>query len=238
MLSKARRLTQGADVVPLSWADLAAQPAHAERSPFDAVAAGSASSALQPNGDQDGFAQGYAQGERAGAAATSAENEALHRRLTGTLDELVDLRARVVRQAERDMIQLALAIARRVALREVSLDRELLVAMARVALDRLAEASRVTIRVHPADFDALSAARHGDLAGEHIDIVADSRIGRGGCRLESECGTVEASVDAQIRELGRALLGDERGEDLGGAVRDAVRDADRDEAGARDAARV
>jgi flagellar biosynthesis/type III secretory pathway protein FliH len=34
-------------------------------------------------------------------------------------------------------------------------------------------------------------------------------VGRGGCRVESEYGEIEAGVDAQIQEIARALLGDE-----------------------------
>ena len=210
MSSRARLVTQATAVAPLSWAEFAAEERAADPSPFEAPApapAAPAAGGAPGAAEQEAFAQGYAQGERAGRAAATTDAEALQRRFTHSLDELVDLRARMVRQAERDMVQLALAIARRVAHREVSLDRELLAAMARVALDRLSEASRVTIRVHPSDLDALAAARHGDLAGDHVTLVADARVGRGGCRLESECGTIEAGIDAQIRELGRALLG-------------------------------
>jgi flagellar biosynthesis/type III secretory pathway protein FliH len=210
--SRARRLTQVAGVVPVSWAELGALPASSDLAAFESTAgARSGTLAPPPAAEQDVFALGFAEGQRAGIASASQEADMLQRRLTATLDQLMDLRARVVRQAERDMVQLALDVARRVALREVSLDRELLAAMARVALDRLAEASRVTIRVHPADVDALSAARQGALAGEHVSVVADPRVERGGCRLESECGNVEAGVEAQIREVARALLGDEDG---------------------------
>ena len=49
------------------------------------------------------------------------------------------MRAEMIHQTERQMVQLALAIARRVVHREVSLDPDLLLAMARVALERLGE---------------------------------------------------------------------------------------------------
>ena len=46
----------------------------------------------------------------------------------------------MIHQTERQMVQLALAVARRVVHREVSLDPDLLIAMARVALERLGDA--------------------------------------------------------------------------------------------------
>jgi flagellar biosynthesis/type III secretory pathway protein FliH len=42
-------------------------------------------------------------------------------------------------------------------------------------------------------------------------LTADSRIPRGGCRVESDYGDIEAGVDGQIQEVARALLGDDRG---------------------------
>jgi flagellar assembly protein FliH len=109
------------------------------------------------------------------------------------------------------MVQLALAVARRVVHREVSLDQDLLVAMARVALERLGESARVTVRFHPEEFEAISASRANDWSGTSVSVVADPRVGRGGCRVESEFGSMDAGVDAQIQELARALLGDDAG---------------------------
>ena len=46
--------------------------------------------------------------------------------------------------------------------------------------------------------------------GGQVTIAADPRVPRGGCRVESEFGDIDAGVDAQIQEMARALLGDER----------------------------
>jgi flagellar assembly protein FliH len=121
------------------------------------------------------------------------------------------------------MVQLALAVARRVVHREISLDRDLLVAMARVALDRLGESAQVTVRLSPEDFDATAAARASQWTGTNVTVVADSRVSRGGCRIESDLGAMDAGADAQIQEIARALLGDaaEHGVPVARVVRDA-----------------
>ncbi len=131
------------------------------------------------------------------------------RRLTETLDELTALRAQMIRDTERQMVQLALAVARRVLHREVSLDQDLLIAMARVALDRLGESARIEVRLSPEDYEATVAARMAAWSGTGVAVTPDSRVPRGGCRIESDFGMVEAGIDAQIQELARALLGEE-----------------------------
>jgi flagellar assembly protein FliH len=69
--------------------------------------------------ERDAFAKGFAQGERAGAEVANQRGEAMLRRLTQTLEELTTLRSQMIHQTERQMVQLALAVARRVVRREV-----------------------------------------------------------------------------------------------------------------------
>ena len=85
-----------------------------------------------------------------------------------------------------------------------------MIAIARVALDRLGESAQVTVRLHPEEYEATGAARVSEFAGSNVTFVPDPRVGRGGCRVESEMGLVDAGVDAQIQEIARALLGDEQ----------------------------
>ena len=159
--------------------------------------------------EREAFAKGYEQGERSGAEAAAQRAEAILRRLTQTLDELTTLRAKMIHQTERQMVQLALAVARRVVHREVSLDPDLLIAVARVALDRLGDSAQVTIRLHPEEYEATGAARVAQLTSANVTVVPDARIPRGGCRVESNVGSLDAGVDAQLQEIAHALLGDE-----------------------------
>ena len=59
--------------------------------------------------ERDAFTKGYAQGERAGLEAGAKRAEAMLRRLAQTLEELAGLRDTMVRQTERELVQLSLA---------------------------------------------------------------------------------------------------------------------------------
>src|SRR5690349_16712897 len=78
--------------------------------------------------EREAFAKGYAQGERAGIEAGGKRAEAMLRRVAQTLTDLSGLRDTLIQQTERQMVQLALTIARRIVLREVTLDPELIAA--------------------------------------------------------------------------------------------------------------
>ena len=94
--------------------------------------------------EQEIFAKGFAQGQQAAAAAAQQETAALAKRLAATLDDLMRVRNEMIRHTEKQMVQLALAVARRVVHREVSLDPNVLVTMMRVALERVSDSARVT----------------------------------------------------------------------------------------------
>jgi flagellar assembly protein FliH len=155
--------------------------------------------------EREAFASGYAAGERAGLEAGTKRAEAMLRRLAQTLDELKALRGTLIRQTEQHMVQLALAIARKILRREATIDQDLIVAMARVALERVGESGIATIRLNPEDH-ASTVQRHGDhWAGSRVKVVADPSVSRGGCMVESEFGFVDASVDAQFEQVAQAL---------------------------------
>jgi flagellar assembly protein FliH len=213
MSSRARRVPAGLPV-RFSWG----APAGAAATPAP-PAAGHAMPAAEraaPSGhdlaavERDAFTKGYAQGERAGAEAAAARADAMLRRLAKTLDELQALRTDLIRRTEREVVELSLAIARRILHREVSLDHELMLAMARVALDRLADAATASIRLHPEDYAVAGAGRGPSSVASHgVQIVADASVRRGGCVVQSEFGSVDVSITAQIDELTHALFGDD-----------------------------
>ena len=214
MSARARRATSMAIVHPPIWqteGDGASAPSLLSRQGAVPPARGASSAGdelRQAAVERDAFAKGFAQGERAGAEAAAVQGEAMLRRLMQTLEEVTDLRERMIRDTEEQMVRLALAIARRVVHREVSLDRDLIMAIARVAMDRIGDGAAVTIRLNADDYVAISAARQTPWTDGHVTVKADARVPRGGCRIESDLGLIDAGVDAQLQEITRALLHD------------------------------
>ena len=155
------------------------------------------------------FTKGYAAGEAAGFEAGHQRAEEMVRRMATTLNELGELRHALIRQTEQQMVQLALAIAKRILRHEVSLDHDMTLAIARVALDRLGEHAGATIRLHPEDHAMATGSSASDWAHTNVTFEADNRISRGGCQIESAFGCIDAGIDAQFAEVAKAVAGDE-----------------------------
>lgn len=208
MSFKARRLTNPESVVTFAWDGGRSTAPAAAPAPLVTPADSEPARPHMSLGaiERDAFAKGFAAGEQGGLEASSERVEAMIRRLTQTLEDLVALRANMIRQTERQMVELSLAVARRIIHREVSLDRDLLIAMARVALDRLGETAQVTVRLHPDDYELTGASRVMKTMGRSVMVLADTRVERGGCLVESDLGSLDVGIDSQIQEFARTLL--------------------------------
>jgi len=153
----------------------------------------------------EAYARGVAQGRLEAEQVVLTERD----RLADTIQDIAALRPRVLETAERDVMQLAVGMARRVLHREVQLDPDILLAMARVALVRLGHRVVATAHLHP---DDLAAIERPGVAIDGLTLRADPDLPRGGCRLVSDAGEIDLGVDAQMSELSRVLLGDTSGE--------------------------
>jgi flagellar assembly protein FliH len=212
MSFKARRVDETTTTVqPFSWESTALGPVQAPLSSVTPVRAATSVTSGDPidtsSIERDAFTKGYAQGERAGLEAAATRADAMLRRLGQTIEELGELRNEMIHRTERQAVQLVLAIAERIVQREITLDRTLLLGMARVALDRLGEYGSATIRLNPEDYQAVGAKPSID--GAAVEVLADAAVPRGGCHVQSDFGFMDVSPESQFRELARALLSDE-----------------------------
>lgn len=182
------------------------KPAGADDLPMDEASIRAHIEALE----HEAFTKGYAQGEREGQAAAAKRAEAQITRLSGTIDEIAALRSGMLHKTERDVVRLAVAMAERVLHRALTVDPDLLLAMARVAIDRLGDSVAATIHLHPDDHRAMTAvrAKRPEAVSAAVAIEPDLTVPRGGCIVRSEFGVIDLGISAQVSELSRALLGD------------------------------
>ena len=146
--------------------------------------------------------QGYREGEAAGAQKAAARVDPVLARLAQTIEQVAAARSKVRREAEEDVVKLALAIARRVLYRELSIDPEAILGLVKAALDRLEARDIHRLRVSPAEADLLR--RRLDLPAA-IEIVADASLERGAAIFETGRGSLDASVQTQLAEIERGF---------------------------------
>jgi flagellar assembly protein FliH len=102
---------------------------------------------------------------------------------------------------ESEVVHLALAIAAKVLHREAQVDPLLVAALVRVAVDRLHDGSSVSVRVPTAKAEKWRERLANPLNGSTIAIVEDAHLGPDDCILETDVGSANFSIDAQLKEV-------------------------------------
>jgi len=156
------------------------------------------------------YENGFRQGEKAGLEIAERKAEVLMRRYAEAIEEIAGLKPALYKQAEREVVKLALEVAKKIVHREVQVDREIVQTLISVALSHVAVKSAVTVHLHPADYnfvlDQRVASGRGDEADREIVLLADKSIERGGCLIETECGDIDARIEEEFREVERAFF--------------------------------
>jgi flagellar assembly protein FliH len=154
-------------------------------------------------------------GERAaGVAETEARlrNEIETRaqremaRVTKALTEFETARKEYFSSVEVEVVKLALAIAGKILHREAQVDPLLVAALVQIALGQLKEGAAATIRVRPEDRKRW--LRHFEVQGLKlaISIEEDMELEAGDCVLQTEMGTVNFSLEGQLKEVERGFF--------------------------------
>jgi flagellar assembly protein FliH len=126
-------------------------------------------------------------------------------RLTETLASFAELRTRMRREGEEELIELSIAIAKRVLHRELTLDPEAVRGLVKAALERIGSRELNRVRVHPAHSSLIQALLEKACPNRPVELVADPGLGPGDVVFETERGDLDASVGAQLEEIRRGL---------------------------------
>jgi flagellar assembly protein FliH len=145
------------------------------------------------------------EGEAAGRSRAAAEVQPVLERLARSIEEVGQLRGRLRREAEADLVRLSLAIARRVLRRELAVDPDALHGLVLGALEKLQGQEICRVRVHPAHAAQVTQylARPG--TGSQIEVIADGSRDAGSVVFETQRGNLDASVETQLQEIERGL---------------------------------
>ena len=149
--------------------------------------------------------QAFEQGLEEGRRQAGAQLEAVLGRLARSIEEIAGLKARLRIEAEREVVELAVAVARRVLRRELHVDPEALLGLVKAAMEKASQREMTEVRVHPSHAALVRAhlARIG--APEAIEVVADASLEPGAVILETARGTIDASLETQLEEINRGL---------------------------------
>jgi flagellar assembly protein FliH len=124
---------------------------------------------------------------------------------------LIVLEEQLIERFTPQLVRFALDIAEKVVGKAVEEDPHIVAAVLERARAELPQARTIRVWLHPLDYRALTECRPdlvqiGEKGGRTVEVFSTEEVERGGCRVETEMGVVDATIPVQMQEIRRQML--------------------------------
>ena len=159
--------------------------------------------------EHEAWEKGYNSGREVGYREGQAEVRRLVDRLGSILGHSIDIREQIIRESEKQMVELILMIARKVIKDEIVERKEVVINNIRETMGRIKERDRIDIRVNFADLELTTSHKNEIIkmmeSLKKVNIYEDTRVDRGGVIIETDVGAIDARISSQMTELEKAV---------------------------------
>ncbi len=158
---------------------------------------------------QKGFAAGKAEGTREGENAGFEQGtqkiEPLVSSIRDALIQLDRIREETYQHIEKEVVELALAIAQKVICREIATDKETVMCVTKEALAKVDGPGKIKIKMSPSDLQFINETRY-QLSNlipdiDNVTFEAEESIQSGGCVIETDLGEIDARIERQLQAV-------------------------------------
>ncbi|WDT75321.1 MAG: FliH/SctL family protein [Candidatus Manganitrophus sp.] len=160
--------------------------------------------------ERDAYERGFASGERAGRELGLKQVEASHQLVAQLIEALQKVKPTLLENAEKEILQIAVAVARRILRQEFSHNPEHLLRVIRAVLQKMGQIESLVIRLHPHDLERLRKERNKvvELIGnvQWFRLEPDASLLQGECLVESNAQIVDLRIDSQLSVIEEELL--------------------------------
>ena len=127
--------------------------------------------------------------------------EAEASRVTAVLTAFEAERTDYFKRVESEVVRLSLSIAAKILHREAQVDPLLVAALVQIAVNQLKENTAVNVRVHPDSAELWRSRFEATPQWATVTVVQDGELDAGDCVLETELGSANFSLAAQLKEV-------------------------------------
>jgi len=159
---------------------------------------------------KDAREQGKTEGKEEGYADGKSEVDRLIQRTQVVLERAQDKRADILKETEKEIVNLVLLIARKVIKVISENQRNIIIANVIEALRKVKAKGNILIKVNLADLQLATEHKQNFInmmeGVQSINIVEDSSVDKGGCIIETDFGEIDARIASQLAELENRIL--------------------------------
>lgn len=161
-------------------------------------------------GEKEGLEAGFAKGEVDGFEAARAEAAERLTALASLIGGVESLWDNLIRANEAQIVSLVCKVAEKVVLGRVAVDDEMVKRAILDAFSLIPEPVDVTISVSPEDYAYIEVVKEDffqQVRGlKQVSIVSDPSVARGGARVETVSGEVDAGIESRLAAVTRSVI--------------------------------
>ncbi len=158
--------------------------------------------------EEEAYKQAYALGLIEGVEKAFGEHTAMLAerltRLDAICDRLEKVKTTVLKESETVLMKLVFEIAKRIAMREVSISQEPVTQLLSGLVDELQGADNIQVRLHPDDLAFIEELRSKGVKDaeklERVKLLATASVQKGGCLIETNFGEIDATVEQRVEK--------------------------------------
>jgi len=155
------------------------------------------------------YREGFELGLKEGREKAEKESKEILQRLESLIKSLDRIREEIYKKAEEEILELSVAIAKKILRRELELNRSSILQLVREAIRRLTEEDIIKIYLSFEDFELVKRHREellrelGD--SKNLIISPTQEVSPGGCFVETEFAQVDARLETQLEAVVQGL---------------------------------
>lgn len=152
----------------------------------------------------DGYRSGLADGRIAAENELRGETDAASERLAQSIASLADVKPRLRREAEKELLELCFAVARRIVRRELTLDPECIMGLLQAGLAKISRNDLNSVRIHP-QFATRVSAELESMGISNVEVIPDPSLVIGDILFQTSRGTLDAQLETHFSEIVNGL---------------------------------
>ena len=159
--------------------------------------------------EKEAYEKGLKRGTDEGFVSGQKTVEPLLKKLDKVLFELEEAQKQIYQMAEREAVELSIAIAKKIVGKELTVNKTLIINTIREALKKVDGHGKIKVKVNPQELgcvvEAKETIKYGFKSMDKIQFESDENVTLGGCVIQTNIGEIDARIEKQLEVIEEML---------------------------------
>jgi len=155
--------------------------------------------------EKETYEKAFALGEKAGMESGERMFQSAVRTFMEAAEGLKRIQREFYQQFEGEILDLVMATTRKVVQKEVDSEKDTVLGILKEAIGKTIDRENIRVKINPSDYDFIHGHKPEIIQAndgiKQLIIEKDESVSRGGAIVETDYGTIDASIDRRLNEV-------------------------------------